>query len=75
VFKEGEHVTDANGRRFTPDEFVQACEEWSEFIDAIDSWRAGRFSVSLTEWAQLPQIVKDYIEMHDRICREQKANK
>ena len=65
-----EQYTDEAGNKVSVEDFRRALSEWKPFIDWIRDWRAGRFTMTLSEWNSLPPIGKELIKIHDRIKSE-----
>jgi hypothetical protein len=73
----GGHIQyqDENGKDVTIDQFNEALQEWFPFINSLRMWRKGLFTITLTEWNQMPPILKELIDLHDRIVSEIKPKK
>jgi len=61
---------DETGHDVTVQEFYHAIDEWKAFIEWVHDWRAGRFTMTLSEWRNLPEIGHTMIRLHDKIRSE-----
>lgn len=61
------------GKEISVDDYRNAINEWWPFIESVQDWRRGRFTISITEWGNMPPIIKDLIRMYDRIVDEIRA--
>jgi hypothetical protein len=76
VLKGGHCVyQDEYGVDVTVDQFRRALIEWLPFIESVRDWRSGRFTITLTEWNQMPPIIKELIDLYDKIKADLKPKK
>ena len=67
---------DEHGHTLTAEEFQAGINEWWPFIRSVREWRAGSFTITLTEWNELmPPILKDLLSLHDKILAEMPKRK
>lgn len=72
VLKGVKKLYDENQKEVSIDEIRKALSQCYPFIKSMTDWRAGRFTITITEWQKMPALIKDLITLHDNIISEMK---